>query len=356
MNALAAAVRLLVAALLGVAHPAAGLLLVVTPIGRGARFDLPTGTRADHGVPIGRLRCAAPGGTWSDVHLEVFARGRVVVFRPASASPGRGARSAPRDRRPVFVSGTDHRPHGVVRFRPGHGLRLGDVFAVWGQPLTRERLCGFRSRAGVRVYVDGRRWGGPRRRSVCAGMPRSWSRSAGSFRRIGRTCSPTEGRRRRESQTRPHRRGDRLSRRRVQLQRRVSIGTRGRRRPRVPPERVLSGRRVRPGEPVTISFTVTTPSGAPLVHYRTGPGPHVGVHLIIVRDDLATIIHRHPPIGKNGLIRQRVVFPKPGPYHVLVDVYPATTRARLRELPALPDDSRRRCLPSDRAPRRITRR
>lgn len=81
---------------------------------------------------------------------------------------------------------------------------------------------------------------------------------------------------------------------------------------------------VRPGEPVTISFTVTTPSGAPLVHYRTGPGPHVGVHLIIVRDDLATIIHRHPPIGKNGLIRQQVVFQKPGPYRVLVDVYPAT--------------------------------
>ncbi|HEY3766949.1 MAG TPA: hypothetical protein VGL44_17425 [Gaiellales bacterium] len=82
---------------------------------------------------------------------------------------------------------------------------------------------------------------------------------------------------------------------------------------------------VRTGQPVTISFTVRQPSGAPLVHYRTGPGPHVGVHLIIVRDDLATIIHRHPPIGKNGLVQQRVVFTKPGPYHVLVDLYPATS-------------------------------
>jgi len=59
---------------------------------------------------------------------------------------------------------------------------------------------------------------------------------------------------------------------------------------------------VRPGRPVTVKFTVTQPSGAPLVHYRTGPGPHTGVHLIIVRDDLSTIIHQHPPIGPNGQI------------------------------------------------------
>jgi hypothetical protein len=82
---------------------------------------------------------------------------------------------------------------------------------------------------------------------------------------------------------------------------------------------------VKPGVPVTVSFTVIQPSGQPLVHYRTGPGPHVGVHLIIVRKDLATIIHRHPPIAANGLIRQRVVFTKPGPYHVLIDLYPATS-------------------------------
>jgi hypothetical protein len=80
---------------------------------------------------------------------------------------------------------------------------------------------------------------------------------------------------------------------------------------------------VKPGVPVTLSFTVIQPSGDPLVHYRTGPGPHVGVHLIIVRKDLETIIHRHPPIGADGLIRQTVVFPSPGPYHVLIDLYPA---------------------------------
>ena len=77
-----------------------------------------------------------------------------------------------------------------------------------------------------------------------------------------------------------------------------------------------------PGRPTTVSFTVQTPDGKPLTSYKTGPGPHTGVHLIIVRDDLAYIIHQHPPIGPDGLVRQTVTFPAPGPYRVLVDVYP----------------------------------
>jgi hypothetical protein len=79
---------------------------------------------------------------------------------------------------------------------------------------------------------------------------------------------------------------------------------------------------VRPGRPVTVTFTVDMPNGKPLTKYKTGTGPHTGVHLIIVRDDLAYIIHTHPPIGPNGLLRQTVTFPAPGSYHVLVDLYP----------------------------------
>jgi hypothetical protein len=98
--------------------------------------------------------------------------------------------------------------------------------------------------------------------------------------------------------------------------------------PRVAPARVftLAGftptAPVAPARPTTISFTVRQPSGKPLTQYRTGPGPHTGVHLIIVRDDLAYIIHQHPPVGPGGLLRQAVIFPAPGPYRVLVDVYP----------------------------------
>ena len=77
-----------------------------------------------------------------------------------------------------------------------------------------------------------------------------------------------------------------------------------------------------PGRRTTVSFSIQLPSGQTLTHYRTGPGPHTGVHLIIVRDDLAYIIHQHPPVHPSGHFQQTVTFPAPGPYKVLVDVYP----------------------------------
>jgi hypothetical protein len=80
--------------------------------------------------------------------------------------------------------------------------------------------------------------------------------------------------------------------------------------------------RIIPGRPTNVSFTVQMPNGQPLTHYKTGAGPHTGVHLIIVRKDLAYIIHDHPPVGPDGLLRQSVTFPAPGVYRVLVDIYP----------------------------------
>jgi hypothetical protein len=82
-------------------------------------------------------------------------------------------------------------------------------------------------------------------------------------------------------------------------------------------------RPVAAGRPTPVAFTVTQPSGQPLTRYKTGPGPHTGVHEIFVRDDLSTIIHHHPPIGQNGRIRDEVTFPQPGRYRLIVDVYPA---------------------------------
>ncbi|HEY2319417.1 MAG TPA: hypothetical protein VGH67_14020 [Solirubrobacteraceae bacterium] len=79
---------------------------------------------------------------------------------------------------------------------------------------------------------------------------------------------------------------------------------------------------ITPGRPTTMSFDVKLPNGTTLTRYKTGSGPHTGVHLIIVRDDLAYIIHEHPPIPPSGILHQSVTFPAPGPYHVLVDVYP----------------------------------
>jgi hypothetical protein len=80
--------------------------------------------------------------------------------------------------------------------------------------------------------------------------------------------------------------------------------------------------RITAGRATAMSFDVQTPSGKPLTRYKTGSGPHTGVHLIIVRDDLADIIHEHPPIAADGMLHQTVTFPAPGRYHVLVDAYP----------------------------------
>jgi hypothetical protein len=79
------------------------------------------------------------------------------------------------------------------------------------------------------------------------------------------------------------------------------------------------------GKPTVVSFVIRQPNGKPLVHFKRGPGPHTGVHLIIVRDDLATIVHQHPPIAADGTISEPITFTEPGPYKVVVDAYPDTT-------------------------------
>ncbi len=84
---------------------------------------------------------------------------------------------------------------------------------------------------------------------------------------------------------------------------------------------------IKPGRPTTVAFTIQQPNGKPLTDYKRGAGPHVGVHLIIVRSDLSTIIHRHPPIQADGHMAERVVFPAPGRYRVVIDAYPNTTGA-----------------------------
>ena len=76
------------------------------------------------------------------------------------------------------------------------------------------------------------------------------------------------------------------------------------------------------GKPTVLSFRIDQPSGSPLTRFRTGGGPHTGVHLIIVRSDLGTIIHRHPKPQAGGMFRQAVTFPTPGRYKVVVDAYP----------------------------------
>jgi hypothetical protein len=77
------------------------------------------------------------------------------------------------------------------------------------------------------------------------------------------------------------------------------------------------------GRPAKLSFAVDQPSGGPITAYRTGPGPHTGVHVILVRQDLGAIIHKHPPPEANGTVSEDVTFPTGGRWRLIADVYPA---------------------------------
>ena len=89
-----------------------------------------------------------------------------------------------------------------------------------------------------------------------------------------------------------------------------------------------TGGAVTAGKPFTLSFKIHTPTGATMTRFRTGPGPHTGIHLILVRNDLATIVHLHPPHSPDGTIKTPITLPLPGPYFVLVDVYPYSKGAQ----------------------------
>jgi hypothetical protein len=78
------------------------------------------------------------------------------------------------------------------------------------------------------------------------------------------------------------------------------------------------------GRPMKIVFAIRQPSGAVLARYRTGTGPHTGVHLIFVRKDLGVIVHKHPPITADGRVEESIVLPTPGRYRLVVDAYPRT--------------------------------
>jgi hypothetical protein len=89
--------------------------------------------------------------------------------------------------------------------------------------------------------------------------------------------------------------------------------------------RFTPARPVAAGVPTRVSFRIRQPNGKTLTSFKTGPGPHTGVHLIVVRRDLSTIVHTHPPISANGTIATTITFAQPGPYRVVVDAYPNTT-------------------------------
>jgi hypothetical protein len=78
------------------------------------------------------------------------------------------------------------------------------------------------------------------------------------------------------------------------------------------------------GKSAAFRGRIVQPDGTTLKRFKRGNGPHTGVHLIFIRRDLSTIVHRHPPIAPDGTFTDDIVFPSPGPYRVVVDAYPAS--------------------------------
>jgi hypothetical protein len=102
------------------------------------------------------MRCEQQGPALYGAHLELFAAKRVVLI------PSGIGIAPPRSRDGARVRGgrcsyplRTHEPTGVIEVA-APGLTLGDLFAVWGQPLSRRRMAGFRG--DVRAYVGGRPW------------------------------------------------------------------------------------------------------------------------------------------------------------------------------------------------------
>lgn len=124
------------------------------PIGTGARLRPGPGTVAQPGLPC-RVHRALPRDA---AHLELFAAGRVLIV-PAGigvAAPRRSGALVTGGRCTIAVRTTE--PTGVIELGPGTRARLGDLFAIWGRPLSPRRLLSFRG--PVRAWVGGRRWTG----------------------------------------------------------------------------------------------------------------------------------------------------------------------------------------------------
>ena len=121
------------------------------PVGPAPRYTPTARSVAVHaGTPVGELRCGAAGKTFR-IHLEVFVDRKVMIVPAGIGISDNGCRY------PVSTDG----PDGIVRVVPG--LRLGDLFRVWGLQLKPNRLGWFTSKTPLRVYVGGRLVKGPAR-------------------------------------------------------------------------------------------------------------------------------------------------------------------------------------------------
>jgi hypothetical protein len=108
--------------------------------------------------PVGGLACRPGRRHALTAHLELFARGQVLIvpsgigIAPPRVEDGAYVRGG-RCRYPLWTV----EPTGLIDMAE-EGLTLGDLFAVWGRRLDRGRLASFA--LPVRAWVGGRPWRG----------------------------------------------------------------------------------------------------------------------------------------------------------------------------------------------------
>jgi hypothetical protein len=79
------------------------------------------------------------------------------------------------------------------------------------------------------------------------------------------------------------------------------------------------------GKRTIVSFTIHTPSGAPLTEYKDCCDPHAGVDLLVVRSDDSHVQYIDADAEPDGRVNVPVVFPTPGRYRITIDAYPKVT-------------------------------
>lgn len=176
LTKLAAGAVLLVAACGVPRHPARSPAPAPLPpdylpltVGRGLRYrPAATSTSVRDAAPIDGQTCTRRHGPRFGAHLEIFAYHHVVAI-PAGigiAPPlALGADARVLGGRCSYSASTTD-PTGVIDVRQGARMTLGELFDIWGQPLGRRVIDGFRPPAGslVVAYVDGRRFRADARR------------------------------------------------------------------------------------------------------------------------------------------------------------------------------------------------
>lgn len=115
---------------------------IPTPIGFGPRYQLAAGPP----LPT-RLTCSHRDPAREQAHVELFAN-KLVLLLPKGIGVARGCAY------PVRTTA----PTGVVEYEPGARPTLGDLFDVWGQPLSARGFARFHG--AVSAWVGGRRWRG----------------------------------------------------------------------------------------------------------------------------------------------------------------------------------------------------